>query len=419
MSRLPRLSLCPLFLVALIAPLGACGHKPEQEAKKPEATVAPPAPALDKMARADFNRRAAERFLPLFWIEDKNGNGGLDVDELAVLWGIGAPAAADAWVKDGAFTPLLMEAYGAMQKAEEPARMPEEQARRQAVLQELAQGRPTLLLTDTSKWSESERGIAKNVVEAAQLVEQIYARQVGVADLKAAVPADDPASQMLLYRNQSVACSAPKTEKSPDCSALPTRQKPLSGLYPANLQGSDGKFCEVLEKRKDADKILHQFVVVGARAGGKSEGKAATDDLEAVPYHVAFKAEMEAVSARLKAAAALCGADEAPFKAYLEAAAQSFLDNKWGPADEAWAKMNAENSKWYLRIGPDETYFEPCSRKAGFHVSFARINQDSLAWQKKLEPFKAEMEGALAALAGRPTRRVRSPSTCPTSSTWC
>ena len=403
MSRLPRLSLCAALFSALLAPLGGCGHKPEQEAKPPEAKAASPAsPALDKLPRADFNRRAAERFLPLFWIEDKNANGGLDVDELAVLWGIGAAAAPDAWVKDGAFTPAMLDAYGALQKAEEPARMPEEQARRKAVLEELSQGRPTLLLTDTSKWTESERGIAKNIVEAAQLVEQIYARQVGVAELKAQVPADDPASQMLLYRNQSVACSAPKTEKNADCSALPTRQKPLSGMYPANLQGSDGKFCEVLEKRKDTDKILHQFVVVGARAGGKSEGKAATDELEAVPYHVAYKVEMDQVSARLRAAAALCGADEAPFKAYLEAAAQSFLDNKWSPADEAWAKMNAENSKWYLRIGPDETYFEPCSRKAGFHVSFARINQDSLAWQKKLEPFKAEMEGALAALAGAP-----------------
>jgi hypothetical protein len=64
--------------------------------------------------------------------------------------------------------------------------------------------------------------------------------------------------------------------------------------------------------------------------------------------------------------------------------------------------MNATNSKWYLRLGPDETYFEPCNRHAGFHVSFARINQGSLKWQQKLEPVKADMEIALAALAGPP-----------------
>jgi len=258
------------------------------------------------------------------------------------------------------------------------------------------------LLTDTTKWSANDQAIVKNIVEAAQLIEQIYAKQIGVAELRAQVAADDKAAQMLIYRNQTTACAAPKTEKNPDCSALGSKQKPPSGLYPANLQGADGKFCEELEKRKDADKLLHQFVTVAVRQGGKSEGNPATDELEPVRYHIAYRAEMEAVSAKLKAAAAHTDASEAVFAAYLFAAAQSFLDNKWGPADEAWAKMNAENSKWYLRIGPDETYFEPCSRKAGFHVSFARINQDSLAWQKKLEPHKADMEGALAALAGPP-----------------
>jgi hypothetical protein len=93
---------------------------------------------------------------------------------------------------------------------------------------------------------------------------------------------------------------------------------------------------------------------------------------------------------------------EAAFRTYLLDAAKAFRDGSWTDADEAWSQMNARNSRWYLRIGPDETYFEPCSRKSGFHVSFARINQDSLRWQDKLDPIKNEMETALAALAGAP-----------------
>jgi hypothetical protein len=109
------------------------------------------------------------------------------------------------------------------------------------------------------------------------------------------------------------------------------------------------------------------------------------------------------VAAELKAAAeAVKSKEEAPLRDYLLAAAQAFIDNDWYKADEAWAKMGVNNSKWYLRIGPDETYFEPCSQKAGFQVSFARINQDSLKWQKTLEPVKKEMEEALAAMAGAP-----------------
>ncbi|MBW2459065.1 MAG: hypothetical protein JRI68_31485 [Deltaproteobacteria bacterium] len=66
--------------------------------------------------------------------------------------------------------------------------------------------------------------------------------------------------------------------------------------------------------------------------------------------------------------------------------------------------MHAGNSKWYLRIGPDETYFEPCNLKAGFHVSFALINPSSGAWHRKIEPVKQAMEDELARLAGPPYR---------------
>jgi hypothetical protein len=60
------------------------------------------------------------------------------------------------------------------------------------------------------------------------------------------------------------------------------------------------------------------------------------------------------------------------------------------------------NSKWYLRIGPDEVYAEPCNTKALFHVSFARINEASVKWQSLLDPLKGELEKTLAELAGPP-----------------
>ncbi len=89
-------------------------------------------------------------------------------------------------------------------------------------------------------------------------------------------------------------------------------------------------------------------------------------------------------------------------KAYLTAAAKAFTDNNWFAADEAWAAMNADNSKWYVRIGPDEVYFEPCSRKAGFHLTLARINPGSKTWQEKLTPLRTEMEKLASEMAGPP-----------------
>jgi hypothetical protein len=394
----------PLLVFAAVAvSLAACSSTTEKPTEKP--VEGPPPPAkLDKLPRMEFNRRAAELDLPVFWRTDDNNDGALDPSELAVLWGV-ADAKKAEFVDAGGFTQKMKDAYALMVAPTDMSKLaPEEQTRRKLVLEELAQGRPTLVETDMSAGSAEDKAIVQNVLDAARIIEVIYAKQNGVNDLASQIPADDVASKMMFYRNQGPACEAPKTEKNPECNALASKPKKISGIYPANLQnGTDTKFCEVLEKRKDADKLLHQFFVVRAKQGGKSEGNAATDDLEAVPYNVEYKAEMDAVSAKLKAAAdAIQDPNEAPFKAYLTAASQAFLDNKWEPADEAWAKMNAVNSKWYLRMGPDEVYFEPCSRKAGFHVSFARINPESLSWQKKLEPVKTEMEAEIAKLAGAP-----------------
>lgn len=346
--------------------------------------------------RADFNRIAAELALPIFWTEDKNANGAIDTDEVATYWGLSS-AGDETFASKGQFTKEFVTKYEQILKAyKTPAEGQGDAAelkRRALVKDELAQGRQTIVQTDFSKASDEDKAIVKNIFAAAVAVERIFAQQTGVESLRNDVPKDDPASQMLFFRNQGPWCRAPRTESNPDCNAIPSKPKPISGLYPKSVQANDPKFCATLAARKDADNLLSPFVTVREKDG----------KLVAEPYNVSFKKDMEEVSKSLKAAAdAIQSPEEAAFKKYLLAASQSFLDNNWQPADEAWSKMNTENSKWYLRIGPDETYDDPCSRKAGFHVSFALINKASLAWQKKLDPLKNDMEKAFAGVAGQP-----------------
>jgi hypothetical protein len=112
---------------------------------------------------------------------------------------------------------------------------------------------------------------------------------------------------------------------------------------------------------------------------------------------------MGAIAQELTAAAdGIKDPAEAALVTYLRAAATSFTTNEWDPANEAWAKMNVDNSKWYVRIAPDEVYWEPCAQKAGLHLTFARINQQSKEWQGKLVPVQQEMEELVAKAAGRP-----------------
>ncbi len=358
--------------------------------------AAPPAaaPKLDALSRLDFNRRAQERFLPLFWRADANGDKTIDPDELAILWGPQGQTREDFVDAKGAFTPRFLEAYAALVKKEDLSKLPPpEKKRRELVLLELSQGKPTLIETDLSKASKQDLAIADHLFRAATIVERLYARQKGTDVQAAKVPADDLASQSLFHRNQGAACAAPKTEKEEACSAITEKPARIAGLYPAELQQKDPKFCDALEKQKNGKALMDHFSVVVADGAG----------FKAVPYSVAYKDEMEAVAKELDAAAAAIESkDEAAFKKYLGAAAKAFRTNDWEPANEAWVAMGPLNSKWYLRIAPDEVYYEPCAWKAGFAVNFSRINPDSLEWQKKLEPVKNEMEKALATLAGPP-----------------
>lgn len=393
----------PVLASALLAVLAGCSSSPStwpgtvEEAPPPTAAPeAPPPIATDAVGRADFNVLAAQLALPLFWVEDVDGDGRLDESELAVLWGIDATSYPD-WIDGGAFTPKFAAAYGeivALKEGKRPAPevSAEEKQRRELMVKELAGGQPTLVHNDFSSASAEDQAIVKHILAAAKIIEKIHLEQVGAWELRGKVPEDDPASRMVFHRNQGPWCVTPEVENDPACNAIPSKPEKISGLYPASLQKKKD-FCESLKKEKGADELRHQFHVV------VEEG----NELKAVPYDVAYAEDMKAVSALLReAASAVTSPSEAAFKAYLQAASRAFLDNDWEPADEAWAKMNAENSKWYLRIGPDEVYFEPCSLKAGFHVSFALINQDSLSWQKRLDPVKGDMEKALAKLAGPP-----------------
>jgi hypothetical protein len=386
-----RSSLSAVTLVTL----AACAAPPPATAPTPlppapQATQAPA--AKTPLTRDEVNRTAVRLNLPLFWSADRDGDGQMDPDEVASL--LFYPS-REAWVRDGAFTPAFTTAVAAIERA---ARAPalagddDESKRRRLVVEDLDAGKPALVYSDLRASTDEQKKLVRHMLTASALIDKLYAAQLGLAPLAATLPAGDVASQSLFRRGWGPKCVGPKTEDNPLCSALPGAPAAPVDLYPAETQRRDD-FCATLEKLPDAKKLFDPFAVV------RAEG----DKLVAVPYSEAYKALMTEIATELDAAARdLADPREAPLKSYLTRAAQSFRDNDWRPADEAWAKMNAENSAFYLRVAPDETYWEPCSQKAGFHLTFARINTDSLAWQKKLSPVQQAMEETLAKVIGKP-----------------
>ena len=393
------------ILLLTIVALGACSRRPSpqpvadpgqpvvlQPPVAPAANVTPtaaaalPGPVMD---RVQWNFTAAALNLPLF--EQATATGGRG--EIAVLWRADQTRPMDE-VAVAAAVALVDQTHGT--RPPPAANNPPEELRRAAVQRELSQGRPTLLVSDfTADGGRNDGTVAmvRHVLAAAAVVERLYARQSGVVTYGAQIPVTDLPSRALFARNQGPWCEAPLTENDPNCAALADHPTRTSGLYPLDVQ-ADKKFCEVLAARKDGPALMAPFSAVQRDAAG---------ELVAVPYQVAYATDMAEVATELQAAAtALTDPAENALRAYLRAAAQAFRDGDWPKADEAWAAMTVDNSRFYLRIGPDETYHEPCSQKAGFHVSFARIDQASRKWQQLLDPVKNDMEQALAALAGPP-----------------
>jgi hypothetical protein len=404
------MKLAPLA-VALLALSAACKTRREpamrEKAGSGSAAVAAPAPALvlapvsappkppeaspGAISRADFNRWAVRLNLPVYWIADGDGDQQIDPGEVAAL--LFYPSEG-SWTEGGKLTPAFDAAYRAIAAASQaPPPSGPDAARQLLVGQDLDQGRPTLVRSDLAALSADQKAFVRRMMTVAKLVDDLYEKQRGSSALEARLP-PDPASRSLFRRNRGPRCVAPATEKDPACSAIPGAPKPVFDIYPAELQADEG-FCAALEKRPDAKALLEDHFAV-VRGGGAA--------LRAVPYTEAYKAEMGAIARELLAAAELVGKDaaEAALAAYLRAAAASFQTNDWVPADEAWAKMNAGNSKWFVRVAPDETYWEPCARKAGIHLTFARINQASREWQRKLAPVRQDMEQQIAQRAGAP-----------------
>jgi len=349
---------------------------------------------MNRIARLDFNRRAVELNQPLFWRSDENKDGELQPRELAVTWNPAGHGRSEFVADDQHFTPGFLELYQRMQAPPVIAAQDEREQKRQlAVRLELGQGRPTLIESGFSATAAGDKALAKHLEQVALLIEDLYGEQRGTNQLAAKLVPGDTASAALFFRNQGPFCVAPQTERDENCSALPERPKPIFGLYPAALQ-ADPKFCDTLGKQKNSAALLGHFNTV------EGDGP---NGFKAVPYPQAFP-KMAAVADELDRAAADAPADESALQAYLTAAAPAFRDNDWDPANRAWVAMNAHNSKYYLRVGPDEVYYEPCATKGGFALAFARINPDSVAWQMRLEPIKQDMENDLARLAGSPYR---------------
>ena len=110
-----------------------------------------------------------------------------------------------------------------------------------------------------------------------------------------------------------------------------------------------------------------------------------TDDggLEAVPYNVAFRAELEQAAGLLEQAAAL--AEDEGFKTYLNLRAEAFRSNEYYASDIAW--MEAKTNPIDFVVGPIEVYEDQLFNYKAAFEGYVLIKD--MAWSERLAKYAA------------------------------
>ena len=259
--------------------------------------------------------------------------------------------------------------------------------------QRLAKFRRVQMPFRTAGLTAREQQMVRKLVEACGYLESIYWRQ------------SDPEG-LILY--QSLASSTnPRDVKlrrymkinasrfdllDDDKPFVGTDPAPLGrGFYPPHLT-RDQVEQYVKEHPEQKAAIYSQFTIVRWH-----EGK-----LEAVPFHIYYRALLEPAAKALREAATL--SQDAAFAEFLELRADALLSDDYFPSDLAWLEL--KNPKFDIIFAPYETYLDSLLGVKGSYGAAVLVRNESES--KKLELFQKyvpEIQDALPLAAeDRPSK---------------
>jgi hypothetical protein len=166
---------------------------------------------------------------------------------------------------------------------------------------------------------------------------------------------------------------------------------PGRGFYPANLtHGQIEQYVKAHPEQKAA--LYDQFTIVRWQK----------DQLEAVPYHIAFRAFLEPATKSLRAAADL--SDDPAFAKFLRLRADALLSDDYFASDLAW--LDLKNPKFDIIFAPYETYLDGLLGVKGSYGAAVMVRNERES--KKLELFQKyvpEIQDALPLAAeDRPSK---------------
>ena len=222
------------------------------------------------------------------------------------------------------------------------------------------------LTADLSHLSEGDRKAVGLLIDAGQIIDGLFWKQVwGDRDALLA-RAPDEATRRYIAINYG-----PWDLLDGDKPFVPGIGPRPAGarFYPADMTREE--FAAAQLPGKDS-----QYTVIERDADGK---------LVAVPYSQAWRAELEQVAALLREAASV--ASDPGFQQYLRLRAEALLSDDYQPSDMAW--MDMKDSPIDVVIGPIESYQD---RLFGTRTAFeAFVLVKDIEWSQRLARFAAHL----------------------------
>lgn len=218
---------------------------------------------------------------------------------------------------------------------------------------------------DASQFSESEKQLLKALIEAAKQADEIFWQQTyhGNTKLRRQVAkrnTDDPVRQFFEMQ------AGPFDRLDHNHPFMDVAPKPsVAGFYPEDMTKDEFESW-IAAHPEDQAAFMDPYALI-RRDGEK---------LVAVPYHQAFKEQVEKMAASLREAAGL--AESESFKKFLLSKAEAVQTDEYFQTDVNW--IDLENSKFDMVIGPFEVYEDELNNiKAAYEASVEVVDLEESA----------------------------------------
>ncbi|MEO7602561.1 MAG: hypothetical protein ABIS39_04780 [Sphingomicrobium sp.] len=220
------------------------------------------------------------------------------------------------------------------------------------------------LNSDTAYLTADEREVVNLLIEAADLMDPIYLRQVSADNVRLRAEIEESGDKALLQRFDTFMGPWDETDEDKPFFGKAARPKG-GGFYPADLSQAD---FEAYAKANpaQAEELMSPYTVV------QRDG----DKLVAVPYSVAYREWLEPAAKLLEQAAART--TNPSLKKFLSLRATAFRTDDYFASELAW--MDLKDTPIEIVIGPYETYTDGLmGRKTAFEAYVTLRNPDESA----------------------------------------